>query len=304
MARQLQVFSERNMRQGRNTNRLLLLEKQHICSNRRLRTASLSKTSGSHKEADHFPVFHASLGNIGPESELEVRIPFALTTDGNYTKTSPAFGTATSYHPAIQVPNHGNSTNGPNSINVAEPTGTVGLLASPVPINLGSPAREPAGKFQISEGSVYPHEFIEEEVVISISPRKPDIERDILVEAAQGMEGVFELVPAPRPRPRSPLLPAQEYIFVVDRSYSMTGGRIFRVIEALTIMLKCLPNPPIRTFFVSCHLVHAQTHQDLTTLHLEYRFFWFDSRFSLADFANVQRRDDSQGHGTRQNHGS
>ena len=184
-----------------------------------------------------------------------------MITDGNYTKTRPTFGTATPYHPAIRVPNHGNSTNGPNSINVAEPTGTAGLLAYPVSINLGSPAREPAGKFQLSEGSVYPHEFIEKEVVISISRRKPDIECDILVEAAQGMEGVSELVPAPRSRSRSrsrsPLLPAQEYIFVVDRSCSMTGDRISQVKETLTIMLKSLPNPPIRTSFVSCHLVHT-----------------------------------------------
>ena len=221
--------------------------------NRRLRTASLSKTGGSHKEADHFPVFHASLGNTKPE--LEVQSLLTLTADGNDTKSSPAFGTARSYHPAIQVPNHGNSTNGPNSIDVAEPTGTAGSLPYPVSINLGSPVREPTRKFQLSEGSVYPHESIEKEVVISISPRKPDIEYHVLVEAAQGMEGVSELVPAPRSR--SPPLPAQEYIFVVDCSYSMTGDRISRVKEALTIILKSLPNPPIRIFFVSCHLVHA-----------------------------------------------
>lgn len=176
-----------------------------------------------------------------------------MIAESNHTGTSPASGTATPYHPAVQVPNHGNSTNDSGFTTVAEPTGRAGLPADPVSINLGSPARGPAGNFQISKESFYPPEFLEKEVVIYISPQELDIEHPVLVEGVQGMENVCDLVTA---RSTRPLLPAQEYLFIVDRSISMTGKRISRAKEALVIMLKCLPSPPIRTFFVSYHLVH------------------------------------------------
>ena len=195
-------------------------------------------------------VFHASLGNIKPASELEFRIPFVLIAGDNQASAGPAFDGVASRHEmpstgsSIAVLNRGNPTKHADSSNVPEHTGTVGLPEYPVSINLGSPARGgPTGNFWLSEGSIYPHESLEKEVVITVSPRKPE-----------EMEDVCILTEVLRPAP--PLLPAQEYLFLVDRSGSMYGSRIAQVRSALKIMLASLPNPPIVTSFVSRHLVY------------------------------------------------
>jgi hypothetical protein len=137
------------------------------------------------------------------------------------------------------------------SVDVPEPTDAA---AYPVSISLGSPARGPSGTILLSNASVYQHEFLEKEVVVTISPREPDADRPILGEGAQGMEDLWNAIEAVHSVP--PLLPAQEYLFVVDCSTSMTGARIDQVRNALSIMLKSLPGSPIKTSFVSHYLVY------------------------------------------------
>lgn len=195
-----------------------------------------------HKEANQLAVFHASLGNIKPGSELEIRIPFALIAGANQTSASPVFNAPALRHPVVRDLNRGSSTSRVGSVNVPENTGTAGLTAYPVSINLGSPAREPTGKFRLSKGSVYPHEFLEKEAVITISPQKLD---PTLIEGVQQMETVCDLN-----------LLDQDYQILVDRSSSMSGTRIAQARKALKIMVKSIPDPPTITYFVSHRSVY------------------------------------------------
>jgi len=151
----------------------------------------------------------------------------------------------------MQLLNHGKHA---DSIKLPEPADASSLPGHQVSINLGSPARGLTGNWRLSDGAVYPPEFSEKEIVITISPRKPDVEHPILVGGVQTTEDVGDLIAVSHSTPE--LLPAQEYIFLVDRSTSMTGRRITMARGALTVMLAGLSNHPELTSFVSHPLVY------------------------------------------------
>jgi hypothetical protein len=209
---------------------------------------SLKDMAQKYKEANRLIVFHASLGNIKAGSELEFRIPFVSIAGDNQTSASPVFGAAA---PRCESPSSGTSMqllnrgNHASAFNAPEP-------AYPVPISLGFPVKELTGNWKLSEGSVDPHAFLEKEVVITISPRELGIGGSIPAEAVKGAVDVCTLLEAPRFAP--PLLAAQEYLFLVDRSSSMRGSRIIQAKNALRIMVKSLPDSTI-TSFVSNRLV-------------------------------------------------
>jgi len=228
----------------------------------------------SYKEANYFIVFHASLGNIKPGSELEFRIPFVSIAGDNQTSTSPVFGPAAARYEspfsssATRLLNRGKHANTPNA---PDPADAVGLLAYPVSINLGSPAKELTGNWKLSDDSVDQHAFLEKEIVITISPRELGIDGTIPVEGVQGMADLSTLIEGPRFAP--PLLAAQEYLFLVDRSTSMRGARISQARGALKIMVKSLPNFTT-TSFVSHRLVLYLKHTKVSRYFtLEYHLF-------------------------------
>jgi len=104
---------------------------------------------------------------------------------------------------------------------------------------------------------IYLHEsstFLEKDVVILISSQKLDhprcsVERYLPSEGAEETTDAYALTLVPRFN--LPPLPGQEYVFLVDRSGSMSGSRITQVKAALQIMLKSLPSK--NTCFVSRH---------------------------------------------------
>lgn len=153
-----------------------------------------------------------------------------------------------------------------NSLNAPDPAEAVGLPAYPVPIHLGSPARELTGNWKLPDGSVDPHPFLGKEVVITLSPRELGVDGPIVVEGVQGTPDICSMIEAPHVAP--PLLAAQEYLFLVDRSGSMDGSPISQVRGALGIMIKGLPDS-IGASFVSHRLVlMTETHQGLTISHI------------------------------------
>jgi hypothetical protein len=142
----------------------------------------------------------------------------------------------------------------PKSLNAPDPAEAAGLPAYPASIHLGSPARDLTGNWKLPDGSVDPHAFLEKEVVITISPKELAIEGPSTVEGLQGAEDVYTLFETPRLAP--PLLLAQEYLFLVDRSGSMHSARIAQVRKALKIMVKSIPQPDsAMASFVSHRLV-------------------------------------------------
>ena len=238
--------------------------------------ASLSKTWRKYKEANCLIVFHASLGNIKPGSKLEFRIPFVSIAGDNYANPSPVFSTVAPHHespsggPAMPLFDHGQHVNPLNTPNPAE---AVGLATYPVSINLGSPAQDLTGNWKLPEGFVDSHEFLERDVVISISPRELDIE-------VQGTMDFSTLIEATHSAP--PLLAAQEYLFLVDRSGSMHSTRIDQVKVALEILIKSLPGTVMSSFVSHCFTFmteHTRISQFFT---LEYYLFRIKPRLSLA----------------------
>ena len=126
-----------------------------------------------------------------------------------------------------------------NSLKAPEPT-------YPVHINLGSPATDLAGNWKLPDGFVDSHASLEDEAVITISPRERDIEGTVIVEGVQGTADVSTLIEVPRSA--LSLLAAQDYLFLVDRSGSMYAPRIAQVKDALKISIKSLPDSATTTF--------------------------------------------------------
>ncbi len=155
-----------------------------------------------------------------------------------------------------------------NSLNTPKPAEAVGLATYPVSINLGSPARGLTGNWKLPEGFVDSHEFLEKEVVITISPRELDIEGPVVVEGVQGTTDLIEVT-----RSAPPLLEAQEYLFLVDRSGSMCGHRIDAVKGALRILIKCLPDTAITSFVSHCFVFTTEHTRVSRSFTLEYYLF-------------------------------
>ena len=122
------------------------------------------------------------------------------------------------------------------------------------------------GNWKLPDGFVDSHESLEKEVVITISPRDLDIEGPAIVEGIQGIADVATLIEVPRSAP--PLLAAQEYLFLVDRSTSMYGPRIAQAREALKILIKSLPDTVITTFVSHGFVFMTDAHQGLTIFYL------------------------------------
>ena len=220
--------------------------------------ASFSKMWQKYEEANCRIVFHASLGNIKPGSKLEFRIPFVSIAGNNQSNTSAVTSAVTPRHerpsgsPATPLFDHGEHV---NSLNAAK-------LTYPVHINLGSPARDLTGNWRLPDGFVDSHTSLEKEVVITISPRELDKEFPVIIEGVQGTADVFTLIEVPRSAP--PLLAAQEYLFLVDRSTSMYGLRIAQARDALKILIKSLPDSVTTTFVSHCFILLTEAHQGLT----------------------------------------
>ena len=135
-----------------------------------------------------------------------------------------------------------------------------------VHINLGSPARDLTETWKLPDGFVDSHASLEKEVVITISPRDLDIEGPAIVEGVQGIADVATLIEVLYSAP--PLLAAQDYLFLVDRSGSMHGPRIAQVRDALKILTKSLPDSSTTTFVSHCFVLVTETHQGLTIFYL------------------------------------
>ena len=172
------------------------------------------------------------------------------------TVIAPRYGTPPTGLP-IWGPNRGNAMELSVSVHMTQPITAVSSPTHPVAMTLGSPVKVLTGDFQPSMAYIYLHEsstFLEKDVVILISSQKLDhprcsVERYLPSEGAEETTDAYALTLVPRFN--LPPLPGQEYVFLVDRSGSMSGSRITQVKAALQIMLKSLPSK--NTCFVSRH---------------------------------------------------
>ncbi|KAF8510549.1 von Willebrand factor type A domain-containing protein [Hysterangium stoloniferum] len=217
-------------------------------------------------EQSNVEIFQVSLGNIHPKSTIEIHISFAsvVSHQGDLdtvrltfpTAIAPKYGAAPNsqlnymsnvrswFHPlirsfksaldfsvAVQMTSHIKSINSPSH---------------PIGMKLGESTLEPSTEFDPFKAriSLSSPTLLDKDIVIVLSCQGLDKPR-CTVESFSPEEGSQEFTDAYAltfvPRFELPALPAQEFIFLIDRSGSMQGGKIQAVRSALQIMLRSLP---------------------------------------------------------------
>ncbi|PVF90955.1 vWA-like protein, partial [Serendipita vermifera] len=162
------------------------------------------------------------------------------------TSIAPRYGSPPTNIPWWKPNNH-NRFDLKVAIQMNKDITSVSSPSHPIGLTLGCAEREPKGDFEPSKAFVYLGDsvFLEKDIVIVISAQGLDIPR-CSVERWLASEGAEETTDAYAltlvPKFDLPPLPSQEYIFLVDRSGSMGGGRMDSVKASLQIMLRSLPS--------------------------------------------------------------
>ncbi|KAG8822813.1 hypothetical protein FRC17_009457 [Serendipita sp. 399] len=214
------------------------------------------KTAGLLQQ-EHADVFRVSLGNIKPNTKISVHISFVsiVPHDGSSPQTlriimptaiAPRYGTPPTNIPWFRQ-NAQNRLKLSVSVQMNKPITSVSSPSHPIGLTLGCHQRELAGDHDPSKAFVYLGEstLLDKDIVIIISAQGLDtpscsVERWLKSEGAEETTDAYALTLVPKFD--LPALPRQEYIFLVDRSGSMGGGRITAVKAALQILLRSLPS--------------------------------------------------------------
>ncbi|PVF97084.1 VIT-domain-containing protein [Serendipita vermifera] len=214
------------------------------------------KTAGL-LEQEHPDVFRVSLGNIKPNQKISVHISFIsiVTHDASSPQTlritmptsiAPRYGSPPANIPWWKPNNH-NRFDLTVAIQMNKAITSVSSPSHPIGLTLGCAEKELKGDFEPSKAFVYLGDsaFLEKDIVVVISAQGLDVPR-CSVERWLASEGGGETTDAYAltlvPKFDFPPLPNQEYIFLVDRSGSMEGGRMESVKASLQIMLRSLPS--------------------------------------------------------------
>ncbi|KAG8822678.1 hypothetical protein FRC18_010973, partial [Serendipita sp. 400] len=214
------------------------------------------KTAGLLQQ-EHADVFRVSLGNIKPKTKISVHISFVsiIPHDGSSPQTlritmptaiAPRYGSAPTNIPWF--PNNAqNRFDLSVSVQMNKPITSISSPSHPIGLTLGCHQRELSGDYEPSKAFVYLGDsaMLDKDIVIVISAQGMDtprcsVERWLKNEGAEETTDAYALTLVPKFE--LPALPNQEYIFLVDRSGSMGGGRIIAVKAALQILLRSLPS--------------------------------------------------------------
>lgn len=139
-------------------------------------------------------------------------------------------------HGARQIP--------PERINISADVfmrGTIHSITSPTHptlVLLGSEALGDAGPVQRQKTHYRSGDFLAEDFVLSVKADGLDAARCF---AERGPTGTVAMQLTMVPQIKLTPIPAQEYIFLVDRSGSMRGQRIEKARSALVMLLRALP---------------------------------------------------------------
>ncbi|PVF97081.1 hypothetical protein CPB86DRAFT_735500 [Serendipita vermifera] len=214
------------------------------------------KTAGL-LEQRHPDVFRVSLGNIKPNQKISVHMSLIslVNHDGSSpqalritmpTSIAPRYGSPPTNIPWWKPNNH-NRFELTVAIQMNKAITSVSSPSHPIGLTLGCAEKELKGDFEPSKAFVYLGEsaFLEKDIVIVISSQGLDmprcsVERWLASEGAEETTDAYALTLVPKFD--LPPLPSQEYIFLVDRSGSMEGGRMDSVKASLQIMLRSLPS--------------------------------------------------------------
>ncbi|KAG8804639.1 hypothetical protein FRC17_005920, partial [Serendipita sp. 399] len=214
------------------------------------------KTAGLLQQ-EYADVFRVSLGNIKPKTKISVHISFVsiVPHDGSSPQTlritmptaiAPRYGS-----PPTNIPWFRHNTQNRFELSVSVQMNkfitSVSSPSHPIGLTIGCHQRELTGDYEPSKAFVYLGEstMLDKDIVIVISAQGMDTprcsaERWLKSDGAEETTDAYALTLVPKFE--LPALPRQEYIFLVDRSGSMRGGRITAVKAALQILLRSLPS--------------------------------------------------------------
>ncbi|KAH7090110.1 von Willebrand factor type A domain-containing protein [Auriculariales sp. MPI-PUGE-AT-0066] len=202
-------------------------------------------------------VFEVSLGNLKPQQTIAVNVEFisviahAGTNDSLRiripTSVAPFYGTP----PVSLMDSHGVAYGAPFfDLSAAfQMTGNITSITSdthPVACSLGSLTAESAETFDPTRAHVSLHttELLRNDIVLELKCTGLDRPRCLMQRlcstTSDEATDAYSLTLVPRFTASS--IASQEYIFLVDRSGSMAGGRIRAVRDALHIMVRSLPS--------------------------------------------------------------
>ncbi|PVF97080.1 hypothetical protein CPB86DRAFT_786254 [Serendipita vermifera] len=162
------------------------------------------------------------------------------------TAIAPRYGTAPTNVPRFVANNH-NRFDLTVAIQMNKPVTSVRSPSHPIGLTLGCNERELKGDYEPCKAFVHlgASAFLEDDIVIIISAQgletpRCSVERWLASEGAEETTDAYAFTFVPKFD--LPPLPSQEYIFLVDRSGSMWGGRMDSVKASLQIMLRSLPS--------------------------------------------------------------
>ncbi|KIJ39446.1 hypothetical protein M422DRAFT_210327 [Sphaerobolus stellatus SS14] len=207
---------------------------------------------GALLEQHNVEIFQISLGNLNPGQTIEVHITFCsiITHDGGLDSLRLTFPTAIaprySTSPAIGL----TSRNFNNTflefslaIQLSSPIKSVSSPSHPIAMKFGEHTALPATDFDATKAYVTLSSSLplEKDIVMLISCVGLDKPRCFSELSGGNQETTCAYALTFVPRFQLPPLPEQEYIFLVDCSGSMSGGKMAAVRSALQIMVKSLP---------------------------------------------------------------
>ncbi|EJD54067.1 VIT-domain-containing protein [Auricularia subglabra TFB-10046 SS5] len=210
-------------------------------------------------------VFEVSLGNLKPGQKIDVNISYVsiVSHDGKLDSLRLTL-------PLSIAPNYGKppaslgekfnqirGTSKPFELTMAfSMTSNISSITSqthPIGLSLGTLSPDSEGAFDSTKAhvSLNTGDMLDKDVVIVLKSDKLDHPRCVVERSVRQDETSDAVALTLVPRFNLPPLPAQEYIFLIDRSGSMGGGRIAAVRTALQIMLRSLPSRGSRFNLVS-----------------------------------------------------
>ncbi|KZW04435.1 hypothetical protein EXIGLDRAFT_758724 [Exidia glandulosa HHB12029] len=201
-------------------------------------------------------VFQVTLGNLRPGEKIAVSISYAsvVSHEGKLDtlrltcplSIAPNYGAPP---PSLQQSfGHIRGSAAPleltMSFSMASNIMSVTSQTHPIALSLGTlmPDAETAFDATKAHVALTTSNMLDQDVVVVLKANNLDHPRCV-VERASRQDDVSDAIALTLvPRFNIPPLPEQEYIFLIDRSGSMGGGRIAAVRTALQIMLRSLPS--------------------------------------------------------------
>ncbi|KAF8580008.1 hypothetical protein K439DRAFT_1415709 [Ramaria rubella] len=224
---------------------------------------SRGKTAALLEQAN-VEIFQVSLGNIRPKQTIEIHISYAciISQDGSLdslrinfpSAIAPRYGVApgTTHGLSSHVQPWGGASTFSSALDfslavqMASQIKSITSPSHPIAMKFGEFTLEPSTEFDPTKArvSLSSPTLLEKDIVVVLSCQGLDRPR-CTIESFSPEEGAQEYTDAYAltfvPRFELPSLPSQEYIFLVDRSGSMEGGKMDAVRSALQIMLMSLP---------------------------------------------------------------